>query len=152
MVDLEPLITQVRVTMVVALSELGTGGVYEAEHADTLPWVDLPVPYAVILIEDVPRSEMSPLDEQWAQPQVQLFYVAAVNGGSSGIRGKLQTLRAAFWPGGAADPLATAQVGQVLAEPDWGWSASLAPNAIFRRDNVLRRAGRLVLDVLVAGS
>lgn len=152
MIDLEPLVTRVRTTMVAALSELLTGGVYEAEHADLVPWTDLPVPYGVILIEEVPRYPGSPLGEEWANPQVQIYYVAAVSGDSVSLRAKLLTLRAAFWPGSpGTDPLAAASVGQVLSEPAWGWSKMLPPNAVFNREGTLRRGGRLVLDVLAAG-
>jgi hypothetical protein len=148
-VDLEPTITALRAAMVAALPELGANGVYEAEHADLVPWADFALPYGVILIDEVPRDEAGPLDETWLRPRVQLYYVMSVSGDSVGLRAKLQTLRAALWP---TDPLAAANAGQIVSEVGWGWSADLPPNQVFRRDGVQRRAGRLVLDVLVAGS
>lgn len=153
MIDIEPLYGTLRSLLVAALPELAAGGIYEAEDADTVPWSDFAVPYAVIVIDEVPRSDFSPLGEEWAQPRVQLYYVAAMAGDSSALRAKLLTVRALFWPGSpGTDPLAAAAVGQVLSEPAWSWSDSLPPNARFRQANVLRSAGRVVLDVLVAGA
>jgi hypothetical protein len=112
-VDLEPTITALRAAMVAALPELGANGVYEAEHADLVPWADFALPYGVILIDEVPRDEAGPLDETWLRPRVQLYYVMSVSGDSVGLRAKLQTLRAALWP---TDPLAAANAGQIVSE------------------------------------
>ena len=150
MIDLNPLISEVRAVIAATWPEVlpdgaggGGGGILEAEHADMVPWSDLALPYAVILIEDVPLSGLAALDELCFAPKVCVFFTDRVRGASTGIRDKLQSLIAAFWP---ADPLT---VGQLLDVPRLEWSNALLPNQVLAAKNASARAGVVVLDVLV---
>lgn len=125
-------------------------GVYEAEHIDKVPWLELPPPYSLIEIDGVPNYDGA-LGQIWGRPQIRIYRIDFVRGMSSGIRKKLQALALAFWPPGTAlDPLAVAGVGQVMSLLPMQWSERLACNREFKRSGAVdRRGGALTLDVLL---
>jgi hypothetical protein len=149
-IDLNPLVTELRAKIAATWPELlldSSAGILEAEHADMIAWSDLAVPFAVILLDEVAESP-SPLDEIWYRPEVEIYYVTQVTGGSSGLRSKLSALQAALKPadGAGAEPLTE---GQVLDVPRFGWGAFLIPNQVLRDAGRSQRAGRLVVEIQV---
>lgn len=147
MIDVTPVVTALQALIVATWPETihAGNGALEAEHADQIPWADLTLPAAVILIEDVPRYEGSPLDADWGLATVELYYVTTARGGSDGHRVKLKALGAALKP----DPLAAAGAGQVVRVLRQSWSARLPVNQTLRDANRSQRAGVLVFEVLV---
>lgn len=136
----EPFIADLRRVVAATWPEISVA--YDAEHADMVPWTSLTLPYAVILIEELPKGDWG-LNVLAFQPTVYVFYVASTTGKAVSLRGKLNGLTNAFWP---VNPLTTARV---LDVGDMSWSDALRPNELFRAANRNQRAGVVGIECLL---
>jgi len=138
--DTEPFIGDLRRVVAATWSEVT--GVYDAEHVDQIDWLDLVLPYAVILIPGLPSADWG-LNVLAFQPTIDIYYVAGTRGKSVSLRGKLNGLANAFWP---VNPLTTARP---LGIGDLSWGDELRPNQLFADANRAQRAGCVGIECLL---
>lgn len=113
--------------------------VWDAERIDMEAWKARTLPYAVILIESLPRSHGWGLTNLTFEPEVSVWYVGKTDGNADGLITKLDALVNHFWP---SSPLTA---GQVLDIGDVSWSEELYPNQVLRQANRKQRVGMVVL-------
>lgn len=141
--DLEPAITEIRTLVKATWPEVT--GVLDAEHVSLIPWGDLTLPFAVILI-----TEMQGQGGTWGtnrlsfEARVEIFYVAETTGKAISLRGKLMSMANALWPD---DPLTEAQTLDINRI---SWSDDLMANQILRSANRSQRAGVVEAAVLIS--
>jgi hypothetical protein len=140
--DISGAIDELRAVYVAAVPDVTE--VTEAEHLDLVDWLDIAVPYGVILCSEFERAEAG-LANLSFEFEVDLWHVLQVSGASAGLRSVLETLIDAFWP-----PRATGHF-QVLDVLAWGYGAEDGPNELFRSADRLQRAGyvRLLCQIAV---
>ena len=131
--DFTPFIADLRAQVAAAWPEVTA--IWDAEHAERVAWLDLELPYAVILIPDMPRSPGRGMDASLFEPWVFIYYVAETQGKATELRGKLSELVDHLHP---VDPLSAGQVLDI-GKPSWG--DELAPNQVFLSANRNQRAG-----------
>lgn len=140
---LESLYTAFRTAISAVWTDVPANGIWETEHIEMIPWEDLTPPYAVILIGDTPVNDTySPSDCETFAPMVHIYYIAAVSGGSSGIRAKLEALRDYLYANNLS-------AGQVIRVESLSWGNALPPNVPFSAKNQSNRAGRLVAFTVI---
>lgn len=115
------------------------GGVIDAERINMEEWKRLTLPFAVILIESLPRADWGVANLAF-QPPVTVWRVDATEGNSDGLTDQLDALISHFWP---VSPLTE---GQCIDIGDVSWSDDLYPNQVFRAANRSQRAGMVTLN------
>jgi hypothetical protein len=126
-------------------TDVTADGIWETEHLEMIPWEDLTPPYAVIHIASMPLSdEWSSMHASAYNPQIDIYYVAAITGPSGTIRAKLEALR---------DDLIAQSIslsaGQVLDVRNLTWANNIEPNLVFVTKDYTHRAGVLTVDYLI---
>jgi len=141
---LEPVYAALREVLAEAWPEALPNGFYEADHASLIPWERFTTPYAVIAIDDLSPVAGGATNDAYA-PEVSLFYVDAVSGPLSGIRGKLDLLRRTLndWDQSKL---------QVVEVTGITWADDLPANALFVANGKASRAGLLRVQILVGES
>lgn len=140
---LENLYSALRTVIAAEWTDVPDNGIWEAEHAEQIPWEDLTPPYAVIAMAEMPEEDVGLANLAYAIP-CEIYYVSEVKGHSSSIRAKLETLRSYLW-----NPANTLSTGQVWDIPELTWSRTLEPNVIFQQKRMKHRAGRVRVVCLV---
>lgn len=138
---LNDLYTAFREVLAVAWPEVVANNIYEAEHADLIPWADYTIPYAVVLCEGLQAGEWG-MDNLAYEGEVHIYYVAATKGPGTALRPKLE---------GARDALlhTSLSTGQVIDITGLDWGNGLTPNEIFTAKGMAHRAGMLTAQVVV---
>lgn len=121
--------------------EVVGNNIYEAEHADLIPWEGFTTPYAVLLCEGLMPGEWG-MDNLAYEAEVQIYYVDKTTGSGKLLRPKLELLRDQLLRVG----LTVAQISDVT-NLDWG--NSLTPNLIFTEKGMAHRAGRLTAQCVM---
>ena len=141
---LPALYTVARAVIASACPEVVANGIYEAEHADRIPWEEYNLPYAVILVESMTQSlDYSGINDVY-DVSLEVFYVCEVGGPVSPIRDALERIRDAF---NTADQMLI----QVQRIRELSWSDSSEVNALFASKNMPHRAGRIDISVIAGG-
>lgn len=138
---LETLITDVRAGVLAGAPDLTANGVYEAEHAEIIPWGELPLPFGVIAIELDGDPEWGIRSTAFLAT-IDVYLVYSELGGSDGVRAKLEAVRDAF----AGTERLTQ--GTTLEISGLSWSRNLEPNRELASDPS-RRAGRVTIQAVV---
>ena len=138
---LETLYSALRTVISSQWTDVPTGGIWETEQVEMVPWERLVPPYAVVVIPSMPLADWG-LNSMLYNPQIDLYYVAAVTGGSSNLRAKLEGMRDYI----LSNDIST---GQVLNVHSIGWGNDIPANVIFISKNYTHRAGRMTLDALI---
>ncbi len=141
-IDVSGLVDELRTRYVALVPPLGADGVFEVEHLEMVPWSELTLPYGIILCSDFAGTRRTLGGLAFLAP-VELWYVQAISGPSSGLRTVLETVIDGFWP---APDLTKGQLRDVLA---WGYGSELEPNRRFIANGETRRAGFVRLSVQV---
>ncbi len=143
---LEDTFAVVRAAIAATWTDAPAGGIWESENAEMIPWDDMAPPYAVMLVEEMPLAPEWGLNVIAYAPDVQILYVAEVDGDSDNIRAKLEALRDYLLVTGLPGGSYGQQVHDVTG---LSWSEDLEVNQVFAARNYSHRAGRLVVKVLV---
>lgn len=134
--------TALRTRITATWTDVVTGGVFEAEHIQLVPFADLTLPFAVIVLNRAVAADWGASNQTYIV-QADVYYVATVTGPTGAVLTKLEALRDDLW----TTDLTTGQVmpeGMALE-----WSDAMYPNTLFAAKEMLIRAGRLSVNVLV---
>lgn len=140
--DFEAFIADVRANIATVWPEVKVNGIWDAEHVDRIAWLDLGLPYAVMLISPAAQYPLT-MDGLTVTIDLQVYYVALSAGKSVSLRGKLVALVNALWP---SDPLTE---GQIVEVGNQDWSDDMPANQILRAGNQPARAGMVSFTCLV---
>ena len=138
---LETLFADVRGGILAAVGELSVDGIFESEHADTVPWGELTLPYAAVVVNLDAAAEWG-IQSNAFTATVDIYLVYAQLGGGAGLRAKLEAVRDAFANTERLTKGTTLEVGRV------GWGRDLAPNRELAADPT-RRAGLVQVRAVV---
>lgn len=147
MAYLSTLYDDLRAVIAATWTDVVADGIYEDEHIEMIPWAELTPPFAAICVDDVPvdaEGEWGSANQVY-QPQVGIYYVGAITGGSDPIRGKLEALRDALLA-------ATITNGQIIDVTGLSWSDELDANKVFMAKDYTHRAGRVMVNLIVGVS
>ena len=127
------LFVALRAVIASAWPEVVSAGIYEADHADQVPWASLGVPRAVVTIGAMTATTEwgSTLDNYIAT--VEITYLCQIAGPLSQIRAKLMGIRRAI----NLSAIDTPQGANCLLD----WSDMLRVNAVLKAEESDIRAG-----------
>ena len=127
------LFVALRAVIAAAWPEVVSAGIYEADHADQVPWSELGVPRAVVAISALTATTEwgSTIDNYIAT--VEITYLCQIEGPLSPIRSKLMAIRRAI----NLSAIQTPQGANCLLD----WSDMLRVNAVLKAEESDIRAG-----------
>lgn len=119
--------------------------VWEVEHIGMIPFDQITLPAAVVVVEASPWQE-GPITRSYSQLDVAAYYIAENAGKPTGIRTRLEQLRDALYP------TSTLVQSQVWDEPlpSAEWSMRLDINRLLRGKKIPALGGRVTFR-LIAG-
>jgi hypothetical protein len=125
----------------------GGGGILEGEHHAMIAWDREVLPYGAIVIDPNFGTSLS-MDALDGRQILEVYYVNFIQGGSTGIRQKLQALIDDLFPNPPAEVI-DPDYGQIEDVVSFTTANSLYPNYFFRSRNTMHRAGRVQFKYLV---
>lgn len=136
------LFVALRAVIAAAWPEVVGAGIYEADHADQVPWARLGVPRAVVTIENTASAPDWYKSGDVYLATVEVYYLCQVNGPLSQIRSKLFTLRRTL------NKTPSNRVN-VNANMSMGWGRTIPVNALLTQSESDIRVGRFVFTALI---
>lgn len=141
---LQPLYNALRTPISRAWVDVGTNGIWEAEHVTLVPLSDLNLPYAAIVVNQLTSTDLGGMCNLAYLASVDIYRFQRVNGPAGLLLPMLEALRDDLF----THPLS---YGQVWPDPTaLAWHDELLINKILASKGMVDvRAGRLSISVLI---
>ena len=134
--------TELQTAVLAAWTDVVTGGAFEVEPLEALPWDHLTTPYAAIYASDMMVDSDYGVANELYEADVSIFYVGITQGIGSTLRTKIEDLNTALLAGSYTN-------FRMLLIEELNWSNDMPPNSVFIDRNDPYRAGKVTFKALV---